>query len=184
MFSKIPKGYYFNYKSIMEPAVGKCTGKAATFKRSDSQRSAPLQPGNTATHRSDRPDVSYNSSLRRARSVWNIATSKPVGVKHVATFPEALAERMILAGCPREGIVLDPFFGSGTTGIAARRLGRGCIGIELNKETYDAAYDRFWGPSPLRDLVDTWRGNGFTPEQMQENADKAVREAFRRWFTR
>jgi DNA modification methylase len=68
---------------------------------------------------------------RRKRSVWTVAVSKPRGLKHYATFPEKLIQPMILAGCPRGGVVLDPMAGSGTTGVVARRLGRRFILIDL-----------------------------------------------------
>lgn len=51
---------------------------------------------------------------------------------HFATFPPALIEPCILAGSPVGGTVLDPFIGSGTTALVANRLGRNCIGIEIN----------------------------------------------------
>ena len=51
---------------------------------------------------------------------------------HFATFPEALIEPCVLAGCPVGGLVLDPFAGSGTTLAVAKRLGRRGVGIELN----------------------------------------------------
>ena len=66
------------------------------------------------------------------RSVWTI-TTKPFREAHFATFPEDLITPMILAGCPNEGIVLDPFMGSGTTAVVARKLGRNYLGIELNE---------------------------------------------------
>ena len=69
-------------------------------------------------------------------AVWDITTH---GYKeaHFATFPEALPERIIKAGCPPGGICLDPFMGSGTTGVVAKKLGRNWLGIELS-ETYCA----------------------------------------------
>jgi DNA modification methylase len=70
---------------------------------------------------------------RNIRSVWEIAT-QPYAEAHFATFPEALPERCIKAGCPDGGTVLDPFMGSGTTALVARRLGRKSVGIELNPE--------------------------------------------------
>lgn len=81
----------------------------------------------------DAPKVQIGG-LKNARSVWTIPTQGYAGA-HFATFPEALVERIIKAGCPPGGTVLDPFFGSGTTGLVARRHGRRTIGIELN-ETY------------------------------------------------
>lgn len=70
---------------------------------------------------------------RNCRNVWTIAT-QPFSEAHFATFPIALAERCIKAGCPAGGLVLDPFGGSGTTGLAADRLRRDAILIELNPE--------------------------------------------------
>ena len=69
-------------------------------------------------------------TFRDKRSVWTIATA-PYPEAHFATFPPALVEPCILAGCPIGGTVLDPFLGSGTTALVADRLGRNCIGIEL-----------------------------------------------------
>jgi site-specific DNA-methyltransferase (cytosine-N4-specific) len=66
------------------------------------------------------------------RNVWTIPT-QPTKEAHFATFPEALVEPCILAGCQPDGIVLDPFLGSGTTMLVALRLSRKCIGIEMNK---------------------------------------------------
>ena len=51
-------------------------------------------------------------------------------------------EPCILAGCPEGGIVLDPFLGSGTTAVVARKLGRGCIGMEINSEYCRMAEER------------------------------------------
>ena len=68
--------------------------------------------------------------LRTKRDVWNI-TNKPFKGAHFATYPPDLVEPCILAGCPPEGVVLDPFAGSGTTGAVAEYLGRDSIQIEL-----------------------------------------------------
>lgn len=79
---------------------------------------------------------------RNKRSVWTV-TTKPYEGAHFATYPTDLIEPCIKAGCPRGGVVLDPFFGAGTTGIVADRLGRNCIGIELNPAYADMARGRF-----------------------------------------
>ena len=68
--------------------------------------------------------------------VWTIAT-QPFSEAHFAVMPSALAERAIQAGCKPGGTVLDPFSGSGTTGLAAARHGRKYIGIDLNTEYLD-----------------------------------------------
>jgi DNA modification methylase len=65
------------------------------------------------------------------RSVWTIAT-RPYPGAHFAVFPPELPERCIKAGCPELGTVLDPFAGSGTTGMVANRLSRRAILIDLN----------------------------------------------------
>ena len=74
----------------------------------------------------------YNNPLgRNKRSVWTVAT-QPYPEAHFATFPEKLIEPCILAGCPEGGEILDPFCGSGTVGLVAKRHGRNFFGIELN----------------------------------------------------
>lgn len=78
---------------------------------------------------------------RNKRSVWTVAT-QPFPEAHFATFPEELIKPCILAGCPAGGTVLDPFFGSGTTGLVARANGCKCIGIELNAEYIKIAAKR------------------------------------------
>jgi site-specific DNA-methyltransferase (adenine-specific) len=63
-------------------------------------------------------------------------------VSHFATYPIELCITPIKAGCPKGGVVLDPFMGSGTTAIAAYKLGRNWIGVELNQEYIDIAEKR------------------------------------------
>jgi len=69
---------------------------------------------------------------RNKRAVWRIPT-RPFREAHFAVFPEELVRTPILAGCPKGGVVLDPFAGSGTTGVVAKKLGRNFIGIDLNE---------------------------------------------------
>jgi len=87
-------------------------------------------------------DVSYNLLGRNRRSVWTINT-QPYKEAHFAVFPEKLPELCIKAGTKKGDTVLDPFFGSGTTGYVAQRLGRKWIGIELNEEYIKIAEKRF-----------------------------------------
>ncbi len=68
---------------------------------------------------------------RNIRSVWTIAT-QPYPGAHFATFPPKLVEPCVKAGCPSGGVVLDPFGGSGTTGMVAQALGRRAVLIDLN----------------------------------------------------
>lgn len=65
--------------------------------------------------------------------VWSIPT-QPFPGAHFAVFPPTLPERCILAGCKPGGVVLDPFSGSGTTGLAATKHGRRYVGIDLNAD--------------------------------------------------
>lgn len=76
------------------------------------------------------------ASARNARDVWTIPTT-PFPGAHFATFPVALPERCLLAGSRPGGTVLDPFSGSGTTGLAAARHGRRYVGIDINADYLD-----------------------------------------------
>ena len=78
---------------------------------------------------------------RNKRCVWTI-TTKSFKEAHFAVFPPELVETPIMAGCPKCGIVLDPFFGAGTTGLVAKQLGRNYLGIELNPEYIKIANKR------------------------------------------
>ena len=77
---------------------------------------------------------------KNKRSVWNIGTDA-FPYAHFATFPPKLIEPCILAGCPKDGIVLDVFMGSGTTAMVAIQNSRKYIGFELNKEYIKIAND-------------------------------------------
>jgi site-specific DNA-methyltransferase (cytosine-N4-specific) len=78
---------------------------------------------------------------RNKRSVWTVG-SEPFKEAHFATYPPALIEPCILAGCPKGGTVLDPFGGAGTTGLVADRLQRDAVLIELNPEYAEIARKR------------------------------------------
>jgi DNA modification methylase len=82
-----------------------------------------------------------NPAGRNLRSVWTIAT-QPYPGAHFATFPQALVEPCIKAGSPEGGVVLDPFAGSGTTGLVAQRLSRRAVLIDLNGEYLEQVMDR------------------------------------------
>lgn len=88
------------------------------------------------------------TTTRNRRSVWTVP-SEPFSGAHFATFPRALIEPCILAGCPVGGTVLDIFFGSGTTGQVAQHLGRQFIGIELNEANEPLQRGRLRQPSLL-----------------------------------
>ena len=78
----------------------------------------------------------------------SIATH-PFPEAHFATFPPALPKRCILAGSAEGDTILDPFFGAGTTGLVASRLGRKYIGVELNPEYARMADERIMADNPL-----------------------------------
>lgn len=80
-------------------------------------------------------------SKRSRRSVWEVNT-EPYAGAHFAVFPPALVRPCVLAGSPKGGVVLDPFFGSGTLGVACLELGRACVGIETKEEYAQLARDR------------------------------------------
>lgn len=90
---------------------------------------------------------------RNKRSVWTVATS-PFSEAHFATFPPALIEPCILAGCPEGGVVLDPFGGAGTTRLVADRLQRNAILIELNPDYAAMAERRIRGDAGMMAHVD------------------------------
>jgi site-specific DNA-methyltransferase (adenine-specific) len=81
------------------------------------------------------------SDKRNKRSVWTV-TTKPFKGAHFATFPMDLIEPCVLAGCPVGGVVLDPFAGSGTTGIVAVGHNRDAVLLELNEEYIELAEQR------------------------------------------
>ena len=134
--------YYFDQGAISEPlalnTLRPCSIERPT--RSDI-RSAKGADG-TKTIKID------PNGNRNKRSVWEVAT-QPFSEAHFATYPPALIEPCILAGCPEGGTVLDPFGGAGTTGLVADRLGRNAILIELNPEYVAIAERRIGGDCPM-----------------------------------
>ena len=82
---------------------------------------------------------------RNKRSVWNV-TTKPFKDAHFAVFPKDLITPCVVAGCPPGGTVLDPFSGTGTTGLVATENGRKYIGIELNSEYIQMAIKQLRQP--------------------------------------
>ncbi len=83
-----------------------------------------------------------NGRPKNPGDVWAINT-QPLSGSHTATFPEKLVEQIVLCGSPENGTVLDPFLGTGTTWIVCERLGRKCIGYEINNEYFEFAKQRF-----------------------------------------
>jgi DNA modification methylase len=139
-------------------AVGKSSWKGSCFdtgKTGEHQlgRSQPTRKradrfggnkhnGDTTKHSDG--SIYTGGETRNKRSVWEVAT-QPFREAHFATYPPALIEPCILAGCPKGGTVLDPFGGAGTTGLVADRLQRDAILIELNPEYAEIASKRLSG---------------------------------------
>lgn len=123
LFSKSPK-YYFDHEAIQEDTIGepRVRDKHAEGYQADYAHGDRFSPGER---------VYGANGKRNKRDVWNVSVA-PIKEAHFATFPKKLIEPCILAGCPVGGTVLDPFFGSGTTGVVATELNRDYIGIELN----------------------------------------------------
>ena len=139
------KRYYFDQRAIAEPMKPSSLLRLQEG-RSGSGKYSQHVPGQTVQGIC-RPrkagDVTEDQlpTHRNKRDVWHINTGAYSGA-HFAVFPVKLAETCLLAGCPVGGVVLDPFFGSGTTGLAAKRNGRHYIGIELNPEYCQLAEER------------------------------------------
>jgi DNA modification methylase len=133
--------YYFDSDAMKEPSsdLGKTKIRFGGNKYGDSD---------DPKHATKSGNEYVDSGFRNKRSVWSVTTSRFRGA-HFATFPPALIEPCILAGSPRGGVVLDPFFGAGTTGLVAQRHDRKWIGCELNPEYAAIAQKRIESESNL-----------------------------------
>lgn len=136
LFSKQPR-YWYDAEAIQERTSG-ISGGGFSIKTATAQI-------NHGALTLERP---IDTGYRNARTVWTIST-EPTTFAHFATMPTKLVRRCIVAGCPVGGVVLDPFFGSGTTGLVARKEGRDYIGIELNPEYVALAERRLAQPYTL-----------------------------------
>ena len=130
--------YYFDNEAIKEPKA------ESSLQRVKYPRFSPKNKGITGQYAivgKDFSEKEKESIFRNKRDVWSITTKSFSGA-HFATFPPDLIEPMIKAGCPNNGVVLDPFMGSGTTAVVAKKLGRNYIGIELNPKYIGIANKR------------------------------------------
>lgn len=133
--------YYFDREAMQEPAVYDGPPRRAdSFMRKVHTTPPPGQP---SQHREGRDDIAYTGTRNR-RSVWTVAT-KPYKGAHFAAFPPELIRPCILAGCPKDGTVLDPFGGSGTTALVALEEGRKALLCELNPDYIALAHKRLEG---------------------------------------
>jgi DNA modification methylase len=127
-------------------AVGK--GNAKTFRGGGAYTQGQSFDNSAEAARDGHGNAPNETGLRNRRSVWTVAT-QPFKEAHFATYPPALIEPCILAGCPKGGTVLDPFGGAGTTGLVADRLGRNAVLIELNPEYAALAQRRLEGDAGM-----------------------------------
>lgn len=132
--------YYFDFEAIRERGV---SGRKGVNPQRNTKETHGIQSGGNTGINAAKVKMleEYERNgfvMRNKRSVWTVSVQQG-GVRnlHFATFPPPLIEPCILAGAPPGGLVLDPFGGSGTTGLTARKLGRRAHLIELNP-TYAA----------------------------------------------
>lgn len=151
--------YYYNADAIREPHVtfsekSKMAGGRGHFGKRGGTPELGKNSGSSNLH-DGRWDQAFHPLGRNKRTVWSIPLSKYRGA-HFAVFPELLVENCLKATCPPQGTVLDPFSGSGTTAVVARRLGRHFLGFDCNPEYCRLARERLAAVAqkPLFDLND------------------------------
>jgi DNA modification methylase len=137
--------YYYDADAIREPHVtfssdSKMKGGRSHFGKRDSTPENGKNKGNSNLH-NGRWDQAFHPLGRNKRTVWEIPLSK-FREAHFAVFPEQLAEICLLAGTAKDDLVLDPFMGSGTTAVVARKNGRNFLGLELVPEYAQMALRR------------------------------------------
>lgn len=143
LFAKSER-YYFDADAIKEQAVSNHASGNGFKGRQGGAIHMPMSGG------AGTADQWLPGGMRNRRSVWTVST-KPFKGAHFATFPPDLIDPCVLAGCPVDGTVLDPFFGAGTTGLVAQKHGRNCVGIELNPDYIAIANERL-GLAPVSAL--------------------------------
>ena len=142
------KSYHYDADAIREPHVtfsenSRMKGGRGHFGRRGGTPEAGKNGGDNNLH-DGRWDQAFHPLGRNKRTVWSIPLSKFRGA-HFAVFPESLVRNCILAGCPEGGLVLDPFLGSGTTAVVAKKLGRKYLGIDCSEEYCVMAKERLAG---------------------------------------
>ena len=130
LFSKASR-YHYDATAIAEPLADSSRARLAQdiFSQEDTSRAH----GGRKLNGNLKACGNLHTGRRNKRTVWTISPSKTSGL-HFATFPDALVEPCLLAGCPVGGTVLDPFCGSGTVCRVAVRHNRRFFGIELNPD--------------------------------------------------
>ena len=155
LFSKSAR-YYYDADAVRETSIEPNWGSRLmrnsdkskpTDKINGIRQRTDKQRGHSRRHagfndRWDAMEKSEQQSNGRNMRNWLVLGPEPYSGAHFAVFPSAIPERCILAGSRPGDIVLDPFFGSGTTGHVAEQLGRKWIGIELNQDYEPLAKER------------------------------------------
>lgn len=154
MMTKSPR-YFFDQSAILEPLKESTLSDTRLFTDtiSDDRRglaypgapqqgSGMMKPtgirfggskyGDSDEHPTKSGNEYVSTGLAIKRDVWSVAT-QPYSGPHFACWPMKLVEPMVLSSCPPGGVVLDPFFGTGVTGIVAKKHGRGYIGIDIDE---------------------------------------------------
>lgn len=139
--------YYYDADAIREPHVtfsenSKMRGGRNHLGKKGGTPEQGKNAGNSNLH-NGRWDQAFHPKGRNKRTVWEVPLSK-FRDAHFAVFPEQLIEPCILAGSSEGGIVLDPFFGSGTVGLVAMKKGRKFIGIDINEDYCQIASKRIF----------------------------------------
>ena len=134
--------YYFDAAAISEP-VTSTKGNARTFRGGGAYTGGRSHDNSAQVERESHGNRENQTGRRNKRDVWTVSTNGFRGA-HFAVFPEKLIEPCILAGSPLGGTVLDPFAGSGTTGVVAKRLWRNFIGCEINPDYAQMATERIF----------------------------------------
>lgn len=149
--------YFYDADAVRETLVGTIHKPGNNF-HPDKVRGPNARGGHSQWE--DTKDRAWgNPAGRNLRNVWTIPT-QPYPEAHFATYPERLVEPCIKAGSKLDDTVLDPFCGSGTTGVVALKLGRAFIGIELKEEYVRLAEKRIGRAMPLFANADLgWRGS-------------------------
>jgi DNA modification methylase len=131
------KKYYYDADAIREPLAASSLNRL----NQDIKNQKGSTRGNGGMKSNGNMKAVGNKETKNKRNVWTV-TTKPCKEAHFATFPKDLIEPCIKAGCPEVGLVLDPFGGSGTTGIVAAQNNRNAVLIELNQKYIDIAKKR------------------------------------------
>ncbi len=138
--------YYFDADAIREPfSTPPRAGERRSY-RPGTSSSFDVNDGHLA-QKGNFAGLPLNPKGRNKRDVWSVSTGGFKGA-HFSVFPDGLVEPCILAGCPEGGTVLDPFAGSGTTGVVAKRLWRNFVGVEIKPDYWEMATDRIAATTP------------------------------------